>query len=550
MVRKTKQFYQLNFESLYYNPIELFYLTFVKRILIEESFLNLIKTNTVLSSIYYKTSIETNIYQISLTRSYPKKNRRKFKNRKKNKNKRRTTKNNLWNSKEWFMILNRIFQYLDKKPQLEILLVKSLILEPNLLINWMQFQILRNKTRIFRLIRKIVKTLTWIFKKKLSKLKKKKLSFNLEFKNLLEIILRIIMINRSSRKNKLWSKIHLDYQQMNLNFTRINDKFILFLKRKSKYKIGPPKKWWKSRPLSQKKSRKIKWDSQFFIKKKTKLKLPILDFIKKRNELLRKRKVNSGQLGQLKMWWKERMLKLRIAKNIEQKLKSKKVNFKRKIRRIQRKYQKMASLDKPLWATNESTYWSKMRFLNTLKLFSKKVELTKKTKRQKGRQLFQLSVKKKKKKFSFSQIRIKKRIMKKLLNIITLFKEKQPNQQLVARIYLKENVNYFNYLRVLLKSYNKLQLYSNQNWSLHYFTQTIVRSLIKNYNNLYHQETNYTGFKLVAKGPLSQKKLGRTKTLRFNYLNIKPSSVKGNWREAKSGLISKLGIIGIRIIMM
>ena len=118
--------------------------------------------------------------------------------------------------------------------------------------------------------------------------------------------------------------------------------------------------------------------------------------------------------------------------------------------------------------------------------------------------------------------------MKKLLNIITLFKEKQPNQQLVARIYLKENVNYFNYLRVLLKSYNKLQLYSNQNWSLHYFTQTIVRSLIKNYNNLYHQETNYTGFKLVAKGPLSQKKLGRTKTLRFNYLNIKPSSVKGN----------------------
>ena len=119
----------------------------------------------------------------------------------------------------------------------------------------------------------------------------------------------------------------------------------------------------------------------------------------------------------------------------------------------------MASLDKPLWATNESTYWSKMRFLNTLKLFSKKVELTKKTKRQKGRQLFQLSVKKKKKKFSFYQIRIKKRIMKKLLNIITLFKEKQPNQQLVARIYLKENVNYFNYLRVLLKSYNKLQLY-------------------------------------------------------------------------------------------
>jgi hypothetical protein len=91
MIRKAKQFYQLNFESLYYNPLELFYLTFVKRILIEEAFLNFIKTNTILSSIYYKTSIEANIYQISITRSTPKKTRKKFKNRKKNKLKRRTT---------------------------------------------------------------------------------------------------------------------------------------------------------------------------------------------------------------------------------------------------------------------------------------------------------------------------------------------------------------------------------------------------------------------------------------------------------------------------
>lgn len=111
-----------------------------------------------------------------------------------------------------------MFQYLDQKPQLEIFLVKSLILEPNLLINWMQFQILRNKTRIFRLIRKIYKTLTWIFKIKLNKLKKKKLSFNIELKTLLEIIIILVIVNTSHMNKKVGSKMKWDYQDLKLNF--------------------------------------------------------------------------------------------------------------------------------------------------------------------------------------------------------------------------------------------------------------------------------------------------------------------------------------------
>ena len=101
MKKKHKQFYHLKFESLYYNPTHIFHLTLTKKILIDETILSFIKENTILSSIFFKNSIENNIYQLTFSRTLSKQTKNLIKHRLKNKiNKNLKSKLNLMNIKD------------------------------------------------------------------------------------------------------------------------------------------------------------------------------------------------------------------------------------------------------------------------------------------------------------------------------------------------------------------------------------------------------------------------------------------------------------------
>lgn len=116
--------------------------------------------------------------------------------------------------------------------------------------------------------------------------------------------------------------------------------------------------------------------------------------------------------------------------------------------------------------------------------------------------------------------------------------------------YLRENSAFLFHLKYIFYSYCYLNFYTTNIWSLHLSNQSLILSVITNFNSLYHLNTNFYGFEFQLKGPLAQKKLGRTKTLSLNYLKINPNTIMGNWRQIKTSLISKLGIIGINLVVL
>ena len=240
--RKHKQFYQLNFLSLYYNPASLLPLSLSNRIIMDEVLFNFIHSNAILSSLFFKGTIENNLFQIHLTRSTNIKNRKRLKNRKKNvKNSLIHPSNTILNAKEWINLLNRTFKYIHtNKPNFDLYVVGSIILDPSLIASWTQFQLLKNRVKILFLIRKITKTFSLVLKKKNWALNNKVLSFNLDLNTILLILLVLIIT-----KAKKWTitplypkffNIPRDFKYSLLNFKEINYKFIRFYKTKKAFK--------------------------------------------------------------------------------------------------------------------------------------------------------------------------------------------------------------------------------------------------------------------------------------------------------------------------
>ncbi len=77
--------------------------------------------------------------------------------------------------------------------------------------------------------------------------------------------------------------------------------------------------------------------------------------------------------------------------------------------------------------------------------------------------------------------------------------------------------------------------------------QTLFKSIIKNHSLQILLRLNFVGYKLQIKGPISQKKLGRTITIRKNFEGISPNSMDRDSKIAKGILFTKLGIIGIKL---
>ena len=273
--RKHKQFYQLNFLSLYYNPVSLLPLSLSNRIIMDEILFNFIHSNAILSSLFFKGTIENNLFQIHLTRSTNIKNRKRLKNRKKNVKKSLIHRNkSILNAKEWINLLNRTFIYINtKKPNFDLYIVGSIILEPSLIASWTQFQLLKNRVKILFLIRKITKTFSLILKKKNWALNKKVLSFNLDLNTILLIILVLIIT-----KAKKWTitplypkffNIAIDFKYSILNFKEINYKLIRFYKTKKAFKKTKRAKslkkviWKRPKPLNVKEDIKKRLNSLY-----------------------------------------------------------------------------------------------------------------------------------------------------------------------------------------------------------------------------------------------------------------------------------------------
>jgi len=231
--QKHKQSYQLRFLSLYNSPLSLLPFHLSKKIILDEVLLNIFNTNTILSSLYIQSTIENNVYQIYLTKSPILKNRKRFKNRKKNSKKVFKSLNRNLNIKEIINLLNRSFTYINSKKSIfEIYSVKSLVLEPSILANWMQFQLLKNRIKIFFLMKKVTKTFLLVLKTKNNFLKQKILSYNLKLKTILLIILVWIVIRSKKWVNDINNLclFNKDFQYSTLNFQEVNNKFSRFFK--------------------------------------------------------------------------------------------------------------------------------------------------------------------------------------------------------------------------------------------------------------------------------------------------------------------------------
>ena len=238
--QKHKQSYQLKFLSLYNSPLSLLPLNLSNKILLDEVLFNFINSNTILSSLFIQSTIENNIFQIYLTKSTVLKNRKKFKNRRKDMKKVSIPQNTILNSKELINILNRSFTYINnKKPIFDLYSVKSIILEPSLLANWIQFQLLKNRIKILLLMKKVTKTFILVLKTKNKALKKKILSFNIRLKTILLIIIVLIIIRTKKwaiNNDTHWSNREIQYRYSTLNFQEINNKLIKFFKTKKPLK--------------------------------------------------------------------------------------------------------------------------------------------------------------------------------------------------------------------------------------------------------------------------------------------------------------------------
>ena len=148
--------------------------------------------------------------------------------------------NTILNSKELINILNRSFTYINnKKPIFDLYSVKSIILEPSLLANWIQFQLLKNRIKILLLMKKVTKTFILVLKTKNKALKKKILSFNIRLKTILLIIIVLIIIRTKKwaiNNDTHWSNREIQYRYSTLNFQEINNKLIKFFKTKKPLK--------------------------------------------------------------------------------------------------------------------------------------------------------------------------------------------------------------------------------------------------------------------------------------------------------------------------
>ena len=205
----------------------------------------------------------------------------------------------------------------------------------------------------------------------------------------------------------------------------------------------------------------------------------------------------------------------------------------------------------------KGSYWTKILKLNLLKIlfigYNRKL-LTlkqyfriKKLIRLKNQLKFKGRYRKRKRKYKLELKSIKYRLTSRLYSICLT------NSKLISIAiwtYLRENSAFLFHLKYIFYSYCYLNFYTTNIWSLHLSNQSLILSVITNFNSLYHLETNFYGFEFQLKGPLAQKKLGRTKTLNLNYLKINPNTIMGNWRQIKTSLISKLGIIGINLVVL
>ena len=114
---------------------------------------------------------------------------------------------------------------------------------------------------------------------------------------------------------------------------------------------------------------------------------------------------------------------------------------------------------------------------------------------------------------------------------------------------VSQNRQIVNYVINYFDSVFHIRKWLHNNWTKHMLIQSFILNELKIYNLNYVWNAKLKGIFIKLKGPIKSKKLDRTKTLIKMYGSLNLSNVYGYLTETKSPLWTKLGTIGVHIII-
>lgn len=114
---------------------------------------------------------------------------------------------------------------------------------------------------------------------------------------------------------------------------------------------------------------------------------------------------------------------------------------------------------------------------------------------------------------------------------------------------LYKNTKMLHFVVCYFESIFYLQNWLEKHWLKHQFMQNLILNELKLYNLNHHLSTTWQGFRIKLKGPIRMKKLDRSKTLLKMYGTLNLSNPEGSLVEYKTQIWTKLGTVGAHLII-
>lgn len=412
--------------------------------------------------------------------------------------------------------LLKILSYHDIKVNISIF--HSILIDPLLIINYIQFNLLKKRVRLLFLLNRLYK----VFRKYLDKKQKEEVKYKLQYFLSLSLYVELLslfhffilnQLNRISNTSvsKVWHRQNFKLKS-SLKFIKNNN----------------VKKWqWKGNTTYKLKKKDFYDDN--------------LEFRKKMYKIYEKHKLKKNQT---KLTLKQRKVFNSNWSFLWGKKDEVGNHFKVLIKNPHNWYMDSTKWYQMFYILRQT---NRLRYYFTF-FFNSKWRWKKWSRKQKFKKQFEVVYKKylwKKNRLKIANLKRRNKLfyfwmIQSKFNLI--------NKKMVLK-FLYKNKKMLSFLLNYFESIFFLQNWMEKQWLKHHFMQNLILNELKLYNLNYIYATKLQGFWMKLKGPIRMKKLDRSKKLIKTYGNINLNKPDGCIVEYKNQIWTKLGTLGAHFII-